>query len=49
MTTKKPWKQIGGSCGRTLVIDNNIYSLSIRAIRDGAEYLFQKGKFDDQW
>lgn len=43
------WQQVGSTYGRTLVIDSNIYSLSIRAISDGAEYLFQKSKFDDQW
>lgn len=42
------WQQVGSTYGRTLVIDSNIYSLSIRAISEGAEYLFQKGKFDGQ-
>lgn len=49
MINTEPWKLIGNTFGRTLVIDNNIYSMSVRKTSDGAEYLFQKGKFDGQW
>lgn len=45
----KEWKTIGTTTGRTAVIDNSIYSMSVRKTAGGAECLLQRGSFDGQW